>query len=80
MSWSPKQLELLGRFLISGTVAFAFLGSIAMLFTLIWFKVDILPGVREVLCLLIGVLASEFRDVCARWIDKDKDSDDESAS
>jgi hypothetical protein len=78
MSWSARKLEILGRFLVSGTVAIAFLGCIATLFVFVWLKIDIPPGTREILCLLIGVLAREFGDVCARWIDKDKDTKDES--
>jgi len=78
MRWTTQQLEILGRFLVSGTVAFAFLGCLGMLFVLVWFKVEISPGVREVLCILIGVLSREFGDVCARWVDKDKETKDES--
>lgn len=56
------------QILVSGTVAFAFLGSIAMLFAFVWYQVDVLPGVKEILCLLIGVLAREFGGVCTFWL------------
>lgn len=58
----------LTQFIVSGTIAFAFLGSIAMLFTLVWHQVDVPPGVKEILCLLIGVLAREFGGMCAFWL------------
>lgn len=58
----------IAQVLVSGTVAFAFLGSIAMLFLLVWYHIDVLPGVKEILCLLIGVLAREFGGMCSFWL------------
>lgn len=58
----------IAQVLVSGTVAFAFIGSIAMLFLLVWYHVDVLPGVKEILCLLIGVLAREFGGMCSFWL------------
>jgi hypothetical protein len=56
------------QIMVSGTVAFAFLGSMATLFAFVWQQVDVPPGVKEILCLLIGVLAREFGGVCSFWL------------
>lgn len=46
----------------------AFFGCIGALFLLSYYKVPLEPGVKEVLLVLVGVLAGAFKDVCGYWI------------
>ena len=50
---------------ISALVIVAFMAAIAGLFLI---DRDLLPGVREVLLVLIGVLAGAFKDVVGFWV------------
>lgn len=56
------------QFLVTAFVCGTFLGCLAMLFIIIWFKVPVEPGVREILCLLLGTLVREFGSVCGFWL------------
>ena len=56
------------QFLVTAFVCGTFLGCLAMLFIIIWFKVPVEPGVKEILCLLLGTLVREFGGVCAYWL------------
>ena len=53
---------------ISMLIIIAFFGSIASLFVLSYYKVDLANGVKEVLLVLVGVLAGAFKDVTGYWI------------
>lgn len=51
--------------LISVMVLAAFFGTVASLITM---SADIPPGVKEVLLVLVGVLAGAFKDVVGFWV------------
>lgn len=53
---------------ISILIVFAFFGTIATLFLLSYFKVQLEMGVKEVLLVLVGVLAGAFKDVSGYWL------------
>lgn len=63
-----EKLGHLGQILISLLVVFAFFASIGALFYCTFRGVDLANGVKEVLLVLIGVLAGAFKDVCGFWI------------
>jgi uncharacterized protein YqgC (DUF456 family) len=50
---------------VSTLVIVAFMGAIVGLFLI---DRDLMPGVREVLLVLIGVLAGAFKDVIGFWV------------
>ncbi len=54
------------QFLVTGAVVFAFFGVIAALF--VYVKTDFPAGVREVLLILVGVLAGAFKDCVGFWL------------
>jgi hypothetical protein len=54
------------QFLVSGAVVGAFFALIAGM--VIYVKADFPPGVRDVLMVLVGVLAGAFKDVIGFWI------------
>lgn len=71
-----ETLSLVARIIVSGTISVAFLGSIAALFVFAWFKIDVPPGTKEILALLVGVLAREFGDMCGYWFWDQKEKRD----
>ena len=54
------------QFLVTGAVVFAFFGVIMALF--LYVKTDFPAGVREVLLILVGVLAGAFKDCVGYWL------------
>lgn len=54
------------QFLVTGAVVFAFFAVIAALFLLV--KDDFPAGVREVILILVGVLAGAFKDCVGYWL------------
>lgn len=57
-----------GQVMVSMLVISAFLACIGGLFYCTLKGVDLTGGVKEVLLVLIGVLAGAFKDVCGFWI------------
>jgi membrane protein DedA with SNARE-associated domain len=53
---------------VSILIIISFFGTIATLFLLSYFKVQLEMGVKEVLLVLVGVLAGAFKDVCGYWL------------
>jgi hypothetical protein len=50
-------------------VGLAFMGSLIALFWLVFAGVnDVKPGMREILVMILGILAAEFRGACQYWI------------
>lgn len=50
-------------------VGAAFLGSLIALFAMVFFGVgDLKSGMREILVMILGILAGEFRGACQFWI------------
>lgn len=58
----------IAQVVVSLLVVSAFLGAIAALYELARQAVELPPGVKEVLLVLIGVLAGAFKDVVGYWI------------
>lgn len=58
----------LSQFLVTGTVCMTFISCLGALFAFVWFGIDVKPGLKEVLILLLGVLAREFGAVCQHWM------------
>lgn len=56
------------KMLVSVLIISAFLSAIGALFALSYYKVDFADGVKEVMLVLIGVLAGAFKDVSGYWI------------
>lgn len=56
------------KIILSLLVVLAFFGTIAALFLLSYFQSSLEPGVKEVLLVLVGVLAGAFKDVCGYWV------------
>ena len=56
------------KVLVSVLVISAFFGTISALFALSYYEVDFGAGVKEVMLVLIGVLAGSFKDVTGYWI------------
>lgn len=54
------------QFLVTGAVVFAFFAVIMALF--LYIKADFPAGVREVVLVLVGVLAGAFKDVVGYWM------------
>lgn len=54
------------QFLVTGAVVFAFFAVIMALF--IYVKADFPAGVREVILILVGVLAGAFKDCVGYWL------------
>jgi hypothetical protein len=54
------------QFLVTGAVVLAFLGVVGML--LLYVRHDFPAGVREVLLILVGVLAGAFKDCVGFWM------------
>jgi hypothetical protein len=54
--------------IISVLISLAFFGTIATLFFLSYYSVALEPGVKEVLLVLVGVLAGAFKDVSGYWL------------
>lgn len=65
----------LAQFLVSGTVAFTFIGCLIALFVLVFQGIDVPAGTREILCLVIGALVGEFKGMCSHWIGSSLGSD-----
>ena len=81
MNFCLTRMTLLAQIIVSGTLAFAFIGSIAALFLFAWYGVDVPTGTKEALLILIGVLAREFADMCGHWLfDRAQPNEDSSAS
>lgn len=55
--------------IVSTLVVLAFFATVAsLLATLFGYTNDIPPGVKEVLLVLVGVLAGSFKDVVGFWV------------
>jgi hypothetical protein len=69
MSIAYDRLGPLMKALVSILVIVAFLGAIASLIIMsIRKEGDIAPGIKEILCILIGVLAGSFKDTVGYWL------------
>ena len=53
---------------VSLLIILSFFGTIATLFFLSYYHVALEVGVKEVLLVLVGVLAGAFKDVCGYWL------------
>jgi membrane protein DedA with SNARE-associated domain len=53
---------------VSIMIILSFFGTIATLFFLSYYHVALEVGVKEVLLVLVGVLAGAFKDVCGYWL------------
>lgn len=58
----------IAKLAVSVSVILAFLGCIAALFYLTIQKAEFPPGIKEVLLVLIGVLAGAFKDCVGYWL------------
>lgn len=61
LAWMPAYQTII--------VGMAFIGSLIALFAItIYGSADLKPGIREVLVMVLGILAGEFRGACQFWI------------
>ena len=69
MKWcgGPRGFTQLAQFIVTGTVMWAFIVTLACLFYLAFNGIELPPGLREVICIMVGVLAREFGSVGSKW-------------
>ena len=56
------------RATVSVLICGAFFSCIGALFAMSYYKLSLEPGVKEVLLILVGVLAGSFKDVTGYWL------------
>lgn len=73
-----REFHQFAQFLLTGTIVWAFLITMLGLFYLALQRIELPSGLREVICIMVGMLAQVFGSVVSKWWAHKSDGKDNS--